>query len=308
MRTDNGPGSELAHRVCPACGADTPHQEISSDPPGEALPYAELRRYWSGLFDGRVFLSYARCAVCRLLYAPEFLTLDHLDELYANMAPNMALLTQGAIEATQHGYWQVAKRSGCLDGDYLEIGPDTGHIVRPAVAEGRFDRFWLFEPNRAVHAPLAEATAGRPHVISTDMEDLSKVPDGSVGLAVMVQVLDHLLDPGAMLARVRAKLKPDGKLIIVTHNEASLLRKVMGNNWPPFCLQHPQLYNPASLADLVRRAAYSRVRVERSKNYFPIEFMARQAAYTFGFKVARLPLPKAAIGLKLGNMIAIADR
>ena len=308
MRTDFSASLDLAHRPCPACGADSPRGEVSSDPRGETLPYADLRRYWSGLFQRRVFLSYARCGGCGLLYAPEFLTLERLDELYANMAPNMALLPQDVIQATQRGYWQVAKRLGCLEGAYLEIGPDTGHIVRPAVAEGRFDRFWLFEPNRAVHLALAEAAAGRPHVISTDTDDLSEVPDESVGLAVMIHVLDHLLDPAAMLARVRAKLRGDGKLIIVTHNEASLLRKVMGNHWPPFCLQHPQLYSPASLTDLVGRAGYGGVRVERSTNYFPVEFMARQAAFTVGLKAERLPLPSAAIGLKLGNMIAVADR
>ena len=42
----------------------------------------------------------------------------------------------------------------------------------------------------------------------------------------MIQVLDHLLDPIATLTELRAKLLPDAKLLIVTHNEQSLLRKM----------------------------------------------------------------------------------
>ena len=220
----------------------------------------------------------------------------------------MDIVPSDALAATQRGYFDEAAKGADLSGGYLELGPDIGWIVRHAAREGRFDHFWLVEPNRSVHDQLANSCEGKPHDILTDLDDLSPVPDGSIGLAVMVHVLDHLLDPLATLAAVREKLRPGGRLVIVTHNEASVLRKVMGKRWPPFCLQHPELYNPRSMTNLVKRADYGRVKVERSKNYFPIEFMARQAAYTVGVKLDRLPLPKASIGLKLGNMITIAER
>lgn len=306
MATDSRQRVVLSHRTCPACGADAPNVEVTSTPPGETLPFAELRRHWSGLFGERVFATYARCGRCALLYAPEFMTLDQLSELYADMAPNMELLPRRAIEATQRGYWEAAKSAGSLDGDYLEVGPDTGHVVAHAVAEGRFDRLWLFEPNRAVHEVLATATADCPHVISTEMDDWSEVPDASVGLAVMIHVLDHLLDPLTVLTRARDKLKPGGRLLIVTHNEGSLLRRVMGDRWPPFCLQHPQLYNPASMTKLVSSAGFSSVRISRSRNYFPLSFMARQAINAFGIPAKKLPLPNWSLGLKLGNMLTVA--
>ena len=82
----------------------------------------------------------------------------------------------------------------------------------------------------------------------------------------------------------------------------------MAKRWPPFCLQHPELYNPKSIEQILRRADYSEVRVDRSTNYFPIAFMVQQAGYAVGLDLRRLPLPKAAIGLKLGNMITLAHR
>ena len=294
------------HRACPVCDAAAAVPEAHSDTRAEALSLEQLRPYWSGLFKEKIFFTYDRCANCGVLFAPTYFSGDQLGELYADMAPNMDLVPTDSLEATQRGYWNVAARTAPLDGGYLEIGPDIGYIVRHAVAEARFDHYWLFEPNIAVHGALAAATGGKPHDISVEMDDLSAVPDGSVGLAVMVHVLDHLLDPKAMLERIRVKLKPGGMVMIVTHNEASLLRKVMATRWPPFCLQHPEIYSPDSMMQLVRRADYAGVEVRRSTNYFPIDFMVRQAAYTVGINLGKLPLPKAALGLKLGNMITLA--
>ncbi|WP_425229447.1 class I SAM-dependent methyltransferase [Sphingomonas sp.] len=296
------------HRACPACAADQPKVEVSSAHPAEAMSLDALRPAWMGLNDDKPFFSYARCGMCGLLYAPAFFTDAQLDELYADMAPNMDVVPLAAIERTQRGYFDTAAEGATLDGDFLELGPDIGYVAGHAAREGRFDRFWLVEPNRSVHPQLAAAVGDRPHAILTDLEDLSAVPDGSVGLAVMVHVLDHLLAPLATLTTLHRKLKPGGRLMIVTHNEASLLRRVMGRKWPPFCLQHPELYNPRSIAALARRAGYAATRVRRSRNYFPIDFMARQAAGTVGVRLDRLPLPKTALGLRLGNIITVAEK
>lgn len=295
-------------RACPSCGAADAPVEVHSDRRGEAMRFDDVRPFWSGLFKEKVFFSYARCAECGLLFTPTFFTDEQLGQLYADMAPNMDLVTSDAIAATQRKYFEQAAAVAGQAGGYLEIGPDTGHLVRHAAADGRFDRYWLFEPNRGVHAELAASTGGKPYTISEAMTDLSAVPDGSVALALMVHVLDHLLDPVAMLAQIRAKLTSDGALVVVTHNEASLLRKLMGTRWPPFCLQHPEVYNPQSIKTMFGRAGFDRVAVDRSMNYFPVDFMVKQAAWTAGIKLDRLPLPKTPIGLKLGNMITVARR
>jgi hypothetical protein len=293
-------------RSCPSCGSKGRTDEAFSSPCAETLPPTALGDHWRGLFKEKLFFSYQRCTGCGLLYAPSYFSGEQLGELYASMAPNMDMVGDDALAATQAGYWQAAKAAGARGGGYLEIGPDIGYIVDRAAREGEFDHFWLFEPNAAVHDALATATQGRPHTISTAMDDLSAVPDGSVGLAVMVHVLDHLLDPLAMLERIRAKLRDDGLLLIVTHNERSLLRTIMGRRWPPFCLQHPELYNPQSIDGLVRRGGFARTEVRRSANVFPLPFLARQAAFAAGIKLPPLPLPALPVRLKLGNMLTLA--
>lgn len=299
-------GSEFVRRPCPLCGSTAARDVVHSRRRAEALTFEALRPFWSGLFKEKLFFSYHRCAECGLLYNPVYFDDGQLADLYASMAPNMDLVADDAIVATQRGYFERAAVKAELEGGYLEIGPDVGYVVAEAARIGAFDHFWLFEPNIAVHETLRAATNGRPATLLPDMDDLSAVPDGSVGLAVIIHVLDHLLDPIAMLAQVRAKLRPGGTLMMVTHNERSLLRKAMGVRWPPFCLQHPEVYNPDTIQRVLERAGYTGIVVERSLNYFPVDFLARQAAWVVGLKLRQLPLPAVSIGLRLGNILTLA--
>jgi hypothetical protein len=298
--------SEFVQRACPACGVSDAREEAHSPVRAETMTVDALRPYWSGLFSEKRFFTYHRCLCCGLLYNRAFFDGPRLADLYSSMAPNMEIVSDDAIAATQRGYFNTAIGQADLDGGYLEIGPDAGHIVREAAARGGFEHFWLFEPNRAIHDTLRASAGSRPATLLTDMDDLSPVPDASIGLAVMVHVLDHLLDPLAMLTQIRAKLRPGGTLLIVTHNEKSLLRRLMGVRWPPFCLQHPELYNPATITALLGRAGYAGMQVTRSRNYFPLPFLVRQAAWTIGLKLDRVPLPEISLGLRLGNMLTLA--
>lgn len=299
--------SGFRRRPCPMCRTAAAQEEVHSRRRAESLSLTALRPFWEGLFREKPFFSYYRCATCHLLYAPYFFEQDELASLYAQMSPNMDVVAADAVAATQRGYFEHAAARGALTGGFLEIGPDVGHIVRDAVQAGDFDHFWLFEPNVAVHPLLRQAADCRPATLLPDMDDLSAVPRASIGLAVMVHVLDHLLDPLAMLEKVRATLRPGGTLMIVTHNEQSLLRTIMGRRWPPFCLQHPLLYNPTTIGSLLIRAGYDNVSVRPSRNHFPVDFMVRQAAWTVGLRPPRwLALPRRSIGVRLGNMIALA--
>ena len=42
------------------------------------------------------------------------------------------------------------------------------------------------------------------------------------------------------------------------------------------------------------------------KSYFPMSFMAQQAAGAVGLKLDRVPLPNAVLGLRLGNILTLA--
>ena len=295
-------------RKCPICKNDAKYKiEISSLRKGESLDYESLVPYWNGFFKEKIFFSYARCSDCSLLYAPVFYQESQLSKLYGQMAPNMDLVPMDALIKTQRGYFKRLQKFSSLEGGYIEIGPDIGIFTKNCSGDGKFNKYWLCEPNKAVAGKLASTVDGHPHQIIEDMFGFAMIPDNSSSVAVMIQVLDHLLDPVATLNELRGKLVPGAKLLLVTHNEQSLLRKVVGWRWPAFCLQHPQIYSPRSITALLEKSGYSVNSIEKSTNYFEFGFLLKHLLWAFGIKVKSVPaIFNFTVGLKLGNIITIA--
>lgn len=295
-------------RKCPICKNDAKYKiEISSLRKGESLDYESLVPYWNGFFKEKIFFSYARCSDCTLLYAPVFYQESELSELYGQMAPNMDLVPMDALIKTQRGYFKRLQKFSSLEGGYIEVGPDIGIFTKNCSRDGKFDKYWLCEPNRAVAGALAVAVDGYSYQIIEDMFGFEMIPNNNASVAVMIQVLDHLLDPVATLTELRAKLVPGAKLLLVTHNEQSLLRKIVGWRWPAFCLQHPQIYSPISITALLEKSGYNVNSIKRSTNYFEFSFLLKHLLWAFGIKVKSIPaIFNFTIGLKLGNIITIA--
>ncbi|WP_338240449.1 class I SAM-dependent methyltransferase [Aurantiacibacter hainanensis] len=297
---------EKMTRRCPACGEVRASVVAASDPPAEGLLPHQLVRQWAGLRRNKAFFSYVRCAACGLVYNPTYFSRRTLAQLYADLEPNMDMVPPHMVAATQRGYFDTVADKSDLSGGFLEIGPDIGYMVGEAARRGNFERYWLYEPNLAVHDQLREAAGGKPAIITDEMEDLAAVPDGTVGLAVMIHVLDHLIKPAAMVRQIARKLKPGGVLAIVTHNEGSLLRRLLGTRWPPFCLQHPQLFSPRTMRGLLGRAGFDHVEVRAAANVFPSDFLLRQAGQAVGLGLARVSFPAIALRLRLGNILTLA--
>jgi Methyltransferase domain len=300
--------NQYLQRHCPICQKSTPCIfEIASEKKGEDLGYEELVPYWNGFFKEKIFFSYARCENCQLLFAPVFYQAEQLEALYGQMPPNMDVVPMAALINTQRGYFDTLKNFSKLDHGYIEVGPDIGIFTANCRKQGNFDSYWLCEPNTLVAEALARAVAGKPFKIIEEMFGFTVIPDQSASVAVMIQVLDHLLDPVATLSELKTKLLPDAKLLLVTHNEQSLLRKIVGWRWPAFCLQHPQIYSPHSIKALLEKAGYELNSIERTKNYFEFSFLLKHLLWAFGIKVKSVPKYfNFTIGLKLGNMITIA--
>ncbi|MDR3489637.1 MAG: class I SAM-dependent methyltransferase [Bradyrhizobium sp.] len=295
-------------RLCPCCGSSRPQKlAVVSTVPAERLGYAELKPIWNGFFKEKSFFSYVRCPNCYTLYAPEFFTPEQLGDLYGNMPANMDVVPFDLLRSTQRGYFTIFKRYSTLTGGYVEIGADVGLFTENCVREGRFDHYWLFEPNHAVEPALHATMGGASHEVIHEMFDLAAVPDAAASAVVMIHVLDHLLDPAAMLGQLRKKLADGGVLLIVTHDESSLLRRLAGSKWPAFCLQHPQIYSAVSMRALLRETGFKVLEISKTVNYFPLTFLWKHLLWACGLKVRRAPsFGGLSVGLQLGNIITVA--
>jgi SAM-dependent methyltransferase len=295
-------------RSCPTCGSRAAQRERRSKIAAEDLDFEELPEMWNGLFHEKTIFSYARCDRCGLLYCPEYLSNDQLGYLYGQMPENMSEAGNDVIEKTQAEYLNYITLDPKRDkGAYLEIGPDVGTFTAKVLKKYGFCKFWLFEPNVEVMGRLAHSVQGNDYKIIHDMFNFSDVPDNSVDLAVMIQVLDHLLDPRAALKELQKKLKKGGKVFIVTHNEGSFLARLLGLGWPAFCLQHPQIFNKKSMKNLIEEAGLTLESIKNTKNYFKLDFLLKTLSWVVFKKQINPPnFLHFDVGLRLGNIATIA--
>ena len=300
--------SSYISRKCPCCNSVKTHRHSVKTPlDASELELDQLQNYWNGFFKEKAIFSYVRCISCGLLYCPIFFTNKQLEMLYEQMPANMDEVPLNSLSKTQYGYFKYLKKYSRLYGNFLEIGPDIGLFTKNCVLEGNFSKFWLFEPNHSVENALKKVVKNKNFKIINEMFNFRDVPDNSIDAAIMIHVMDHLLDPLATLKQIRKKLKKDSHLLIVTHDESSFLRKLFNWRWPAFCLQHPQLFNKKSTRKILNVANFNVVVQGKTTNYFKISFLLRHLLWALGFKVNKVPnFFGLTIGLKLGNIITIA--
>lgn len=295
-------------RCCPICGAQPPKNATVNTPKrAENFDLETLTQSWNGFFKEKIIFSYARCDDCGLLYCPTFFNDSQLETLYRQMPPNMDEVPMSALINTQYGYFKFLKNSSPLRGGFVEIGPDIGLFTAHCVREGSFNEYWLFEPNRAVKPALENVVKGHEAHIVHEMTDFTVIPDSAASTVVIIHVMDHLLDPVSTLTALKKKLASEAKVLIVTHDESSLLRRLFNWRWPAFCLQHPQIYNPSTTKVLLKAAGFDVLEQHKTVNHFKLSFLIKHCLWALGIKVNRVPsFGDITVGLKLGNILTIA--
>jgi len=294
---------------CPCCGAHRSGAEraVASTPTAESLRPAQHGAFLSGFDSARIFFTYYRCTDCEALYCPVYYSGPQLEQLYARQSENMSDTPLVARLRTHERYADIVARYSRLSGDFLEIGSDVGLFAELLARRGTFDRFWLYEPNREVHAQLANRLRSYNCTIRHTGYRAADIPAGSVSTAGMIHVLDHLFEPARLLRDLRQTLEPEGVLFIVTHDATSLLARVLGRRWPPYTLQHPHLFSPRALRLLLESCGYKGVEIVKTQTYMPLSYLLRAGLSTLGLPSAFLPNSShGLLTLPLGNIAAVA--
>jgi 2-polyprenyl-3-methyl-5-hydroxy-6-metoxy-1,4-benzoquinol methylase len=300
--------SYLQRAECPCCQSRRSGRELqlASTPTAESLAPAQHGTFLSGYSSRRVFFTYVLCGECGARYCPTYYTGEQLRSLYSRQAENMAEVSLEARQRAQQGYADLLMKHSAGGGSFLEIGADIGLLAECCAGAGNFEKMWLFEPNLTVHGEIAARLAGRPYEIRAEWSE--DIPAETVSTAAMVHVVDHLIDPAAALTRLRAVLQPNGVMLMVTHNVESLLAKLLGRRWPPYTLQHPQLYSPQSITRLVDRIGFAVLEIVGAVNYFPASHLMNGALSVLGLPNVPWAASKPNIPIRLGNMAVVVRK
>ena len=298
---------EWIKRNCPVCGSITADLVYSAPLKADTLSFDEVKNYWRGFRRKSCFFDYFRCHNCQTLYNKNYFDENQLNILYGSMPDNSAGVNHDVLSRTQLGYFEflTSNINNFSNKKYLEIGPDVGLFTFHASNSKLFNSMTLIEPNSDVHALLNSINKKtKDFNIIHDLNDLSK--NQTFDLIVGIHVFDHLIEPMKYINQLKDILSPGSYVLSVTHNESSLLRKIMGPKWIPFCLQHPQLYNPETITNLFKQNGFDVVSIQKTTNWFPLLHLINTLLSLFGRrKIESNFLSSINIPIKLGNMISL---
>src|SRR5712692_655155 len=200
LRERRGSSAPLS-RPCPLCGGTAARLHKGAGSARPAVP--------SGGAAAAGAPRPVSCCACGLVFIDPLPASALAPEAYG---PDYYEPWQGREERARVALWKrrlrmIRERApigplidvGCGDGLFLKVANDAGYP-----AEGI-----EFSPEGARRAALR---LGRPVAVG----DLARgaILNGPFDIATVWHVLEHLPDPGAMLAAVRRRLRPGGLLIV----------------------------------------------------------------------------------------------
>jgi SAM-dependent methyltransferase len=165
------------------------------------------------------------------------------------------------IQASQ--YWRAAQKVPELQkvGESVaDVGCGDGHLCARLKHWGWRDVVG-FEISKT---RAARAQSLYPEVnIVHGLPDPSNLTPGSLDLAIMEAVIEHIPDPVGALSGLTKFLKPDGLIALTTPNLASGHFRVLGKRWTNMLCPHDHVYmfTAESISALLNRAGYKVVAV-----------------------------------------------
>ena len=141
----------------------------------------------------------------------------------------------------------------------LDVGCSSGYLARPLAAQGNTIVGLELDPEAA-----SEADAFCERVLVGDVETMElPLERESFDVVLCGDIVEHLRDPRAALARLRLLLRPGGRLVVSTPNVANwaIRLSLLGGRWRYtdrgiLDRSHAHLFTRATLAETIEGAGY----------------------------------------------------
>ena len=107
-------------------------------------------------------------------------------------------------------------------GRVLDVGCGTGYLLERLAGRGFCGVGIDLSPRSVEHAQERLRAIGADDRLRAEVGSAYEPPEGEFDLITLTDVLEHLEDPRACLRALRARLAPDGLIVVSTPNRRSL--------------------------------------------------------------------------------------
>jgi 2-polyprenyl-3-methyl-5-hydroxy-6-metoxy-1,4-benzoquinol methylase len=189
-------------------------------------------------------------------------------------------------------------------GTLLDVGCALGFLVRAAQDAG-FTAYGLDRnPDAIAHArqELGDRVQARP--LGPDA-----FPGIRFDVVTLIDVIEHVSDPVALLAAVASVLAPQGIVAAVLPNAASLTRRILGRRWPHYAPEHLYQWTPAALRRFLDVNGYRVLELQTAlRKTYTVEYLQAYSAALGGWLPPGLGLLRGrTLRIPTGEMLVIAS-
>lgn len=184
----------------------------------------------------------------------------------------------------------------------LDVGAASGIFLHLAAAAGF--RVAGVEPSVAL-----VADAERRYGLTLFRGTLEQYPvDEPFQAVTLLDVLEHVTDPKALLAAVERRLAPGGVLVIVTPDVASLAARVCGGRWWHYRVAHVNFFSRRSLERLLAERGFEVVQRRRFAWHFSLYYLLTRLLPFLKGSPLQKPLKKLHLKLQLFDSLEVYAR
>lgn len=139
------------------------------------------------------------------------------------------------------------------------------------------DILLVAEPGHAFAAAAADAGAKIAcHLTALDVE-AGLLPEGQFDALVMINQLDKIADPLALLQKVRGQLKNDALFLVTVPSVDSWPALVFSSRWPEWRPENLHYFTRTTLQLLLLRAGFNKVSADPDRKLYTIRHIAGRA-------------------------------
>lgn len=205
---------------------------------------------------GAESLELYRCKSCEQEFLHPFPSDEWLTEEYSQYFQKR----QSGTSGNKTDYFYDLFKSLALnfnDRSVLEFGPGEGDSIQALMKLGKPSQITLVERNDEANSLLSKYNCAHHNMFLE--EYLSTNPDNKkFDYIFLFDVLEHLKNPVEVLKKIKEEKLNSGGFIVTTFPVAdSFSRKILGNLWPQFKVEHLQYFSKKSIDEMAKASGLS---------------------------------------------------